>query len=173
MAARFQHRVHVGALRQRLGQRLTVEVEQRLPQLEVIATRTTSEPVTGTLTIESVERGVSVTGYLKVDWIADCRRCLEPVTGSEQTFVDEIFQVGAEPGGDLIPFDGETVVLDQVIHDTAMASLPLSPLCGDDCQGPDPDRYLPGVGERPIDPDAPNEPAGDPRWAALGDLKLE
>ncbi|MGI9610066.1 MAG: YceD family protein, partial [Acidimicrobiia bacterium] len=112
-----QHRVHVGALRQRLGQRLSVEVEQKLPELEVIATRTTPDPVTGTLTIESIERGVSVTGYLDVEWIADCRRCLEPVVGVEHTFVDEIFQVGAEAGGDLIPFDGDTVVLDQVIHD--------------------------------------------------------
>ncbi len=173
MASHFQHRVHVGALRQRLGQRLWVDVEQKPPEVEVIATRTTSEPVIGRLTIESVERGVSVTGYLNVHWIADCRRCLESVTGTERAFVDEIFQVGAEPGGDLIPFDGETVILDQVIHDTAVASLPLSPLCGDICEGPDPDRYKPGLGQRPVDPNRAAELAGDPRWAALGDLKLD
>ncbi len=173
MAATSQHRVHVGALRQRLGQRLSVDVELLLPERQVIATRTTSRPITGTLTIESIERGVSVSGYLQVHWAADCRRCIELVTGVEQAFVDEIFQIGADPGGDLIPFDGETVVLDQVIHDTALASLPLSPLCDDSCQGPDPDRYRPGVGERPADPDASDRPAGDPRWAALSELKLE
>lgn len=173
MAATSQHRVHVGALRQRLGQRLSVDVEVLLPERQVIATRTTSKPITGTLTIESIERGVSVSGYLQVHWAADCRRCIEPVTGVEHAFVDEIFQIGADPGGDLIPFDGETVVLDQVIHDTALASLPLLPLCDDSCQGPDPDRYRPGVGERPVDPDASDRHAGDPRWAALSELKLE
>lgn len=173
MGTTSQYRVHVGALRQRLGQRLSIDVEQTLPERQVIATRTTSDPVTGTLTIESIERGVSVTGRLQVKWIAECRRCLESVTGVEDAFVDEIFQVGAEPGGDLIPFDGETVVLDQVIHDTALASLPLSPLCDDDCAGPDPDRYHPGVGKRTVDPDAPDEPGNDPRWAVLSELKLE
>ncbi len=172
MFASRVHRVHVGALRQRLGQRLTVEVEQTLPGLEVIATRSTEDPVTGELTIESIERGVSVTGFLTMHWIGDCRRCLEPVSGVELPFVDEIFQYGAELGGDLIPFDGDTVILDQVIRDTALASLPLSPLCGPDCAGPDPDRYRPGVGERPLDPDAPPGPQGDPRWSALSDLEL-
>jgi uncharacterized protein len=156
-----------------LGQRLWVDVEQTLPERRVIATRTTSDPVTGTLTIESIERGVSVTGFLQVKWIADCRRCLEPVTGVEQAFVDEIFQVGAESGGDIIPFDGETIVLDQVVHDAALASLPLSPLCEDTCEGPDPDRYRPGIGERPVDPDAPAQSDTDPRWGPLSELKLE
>ncbi len=151
---------------------MTVEVEQSLPDLEVIATRSTDVPVTGELTIESIERGVSVTGFLTVHWVGDCRRCLESVPGIERPFVDEIFQIGAEPGGDLIPFDGETVVLDQVIRDTALASLPLSPLCRPDCAGPDPERYRPGIGERVGDPDAPPEPQGDPRWAALSDLDL-
>ena len=173
MASNGQHRVHVGALRQRLGQRLDVEIEQDVPGLEVIASRTTEEPVVGTLTIESIERGVSVTGVLDVPWMADCRRCLEPVRGTERAVVDEIFQVGAEPGGDLIPFDGETVVLDQVVHDTALAALPLSPLCEPDCAGPDPDRYRPGLGERPVDPDESSEAAIDPRWAALQDLELD
>ena len=172
MVASKVHRVHVGALRQRLGQRITVEVEQKLPDLKVIATRSTDEPVVGELTIESIERGVSVTGFLTVHWVGDCRRCLEPVPGVETPFVDEVFQFGAEPGGDLIPFDGETVILVQVIRDTALASLPLSPLCRPDCAGPDPDRYRPGVGERLRDPGALAEPEGDPRWAALSELDL-
>ena len=69
--------------------------------------------------------------------------------------------------------DQITVVLDQVIHDTALAALPLSPLCRPDCAGPDPDRYRPGLGERPVDPDEPAEAALDPRWAALQDLELD
>ena len=175
MQSNAQYRVHVGALRQRLGQRIDVDIEQVHDDLSVIATRSTSDPVCGSFTIESIERGVSVTGPLHVPWTADCRRCLETVSGVETVFVDEIFQIGAEPGGDLIPFDGETVVLDQIIHDNALAALPLSPLCRTDCAGPDPDRYRPGVGERSVDPDAPDatgEPQIDPRWGPLGQLDL-
>jgi uncharacterized protein len=174
-----QHRIHVGALRQRLGQRLEVEVDQRLCSVRVVDTRISDEPVTGSLTLESIERGVSVTGAISVPWQGECRRCLEPVTGVAEAFVDEIFQVHAPPDSDIIDFDGDTVVLDQVIRDNAMASLPLSPLCRPDCQGPDPDRYPPGLeGERPglresdrrSSDDVPA--ALDPRWAALDQLDL-
>ena len=48
--------------------------------------------------------------------------------------------------------------------------LPLSPLCRDECAGPDPQRFPASVVEDP-DPDA--EPVGDPRWAALSELTFD
>lgn len=179
MATNRRHRVHVGGLRQRLGQRLEIDISEAFPGLQVIASRTTERPVTGTLTIESIERGVSVTGNLHVPWEADCRRCLEPVVGESQPFVDEVFQVNAPENSDIIDFDGDTVELDDVLRETAMASLPLSPLCGPDCLGPDPERFPPGVNG--LDPNEIDEMAveasngavlADPRWAVLDQLDL-
>lgn len=165
-----RHRIHVGALRQRLGQRLDVDVDTVLGGLKVIATETTDEPVTGTLTVESIERGVSVTGSLRVEWTAECRRCLDRVTGVVDALVDEIFQVDAPPDSDIIDFDGDTIVLDDVIRESALAALPLAPLCGSDCDGPAPDRYRPGLhGRRAGDSDTETR---DPRWAALDQLDL-
>ncbi len=171
--------MHVGGLRQRLGQRVEIDVEESFPGLQVIASRTTDAPVTGTLTIESIERGVSVTGNITVEWEAECRRCLEDIRGQSHPFVDEIFQIAAPDHSDVIDFDGETVVLDDVLRENAMAALPLSPLCGPDCEGPDPKRFPPGLGgESPTDSDEPTAAAlservpADPRWAALDGLDL-
>lgn len=179
MATNRRHRVHVGGLRQRLGQRLDIDVSEAFPGLQVIASRTTERPVTGTLTIESIERGVSVTGTLRVPWEADCRRCLEPVGGESRPFVDEVFQVNAPENSDIIDFDGDTVDLDDVLRETAMAALPLSPLCGPNCLGPDPERFPPGingVGPADIDEEVVESANGvvlaDPRWAALDQLDL-
>lgn len=177
MATNRKHRVHVGGLRQRLGQRLEIDISEAFPGLQVIASRTTESPVTGTLTIESIERGVSVTGTLKVPWEADCRRCLETVVGESEPFVDEVFQVNAPEDSEIIEFDGDTVDLDDVLRETAMASLPLSPLCGANCLGPDPERFpagLNGVGSEDTDEDEDSEGAmlADPRWAVLDQLDL-
>ncbi len=176
------HRVHVGALRQRLGQRMDVEIGQRIAPVQVIATRIADQPVTGTLTVESIERGVSVTGTIAVAWEGECRRCLDPVTGVANAVVDEIFQVHAPPDSDIVDFDGDTIVLDEVVRENAMASLPLSPLCRPECEGPDPGRYRTGIaGDRipVVDPNRTDARSGegdsapvDPRWAALDQLDL-
>ena len=74
--------VNVADLRKRLGERRFIEIDFMLEPLAVIASRTADSPAVGTLTIESIERGVSVNGQLTIDWVGDCRRCLEPVEGS-------------------------------------------------------------------------------------------
>ncbi len=178
MVTNRRHRVHVGGLRQRLGQRLEIDISEAFPGLQVIASRTTEHPVSGTLTVESIERGVSVTGTLRVPWVADCRRCLETVVGESQPFVDEVFQVNAPENSDIIEFDGDTIDLDAVLRETAMASLPLSPLCGSNCLGPDPERFPPGLnGVGPSEDEEAGEAVNgvvlaDPRWAALDQLDL-
>jgi uncharacterized metal-binding protein YceD (DUF177 family) len=57
-----------------------------------------------------------------------------------------------------------------------MLTLPLAPLCSDDCKGPAPDVF-PAViegDEVPAEPAAPSgEAPADPRWAALDGLRFD
>lgn len=157
--------VGVVDLRKRLGQRRDVPIDVILARQSVLDSRTTQAPVTGSVTVESIERGVSIVGSVLFEWEGDCRRCLETVVGTAEADIDEICQVGAPPDSDIVDFDGDRVDLLPIIRDAVGLSLPLAPLCRADCAGPDPDRYP----ARSID--ALHDEAGpDPRWAALDQL---
>ncbi len=165
--------VNVGDLRRRLGQRRSEDIEVRLAHQSVVASRTTHEPVQGVVVVESIERGVSVIGSVHFSWEGDCRRCLEITTDRLQVDIGEIFQVDAPEDSELIDFDGDQIDLVPVVRDAVLLSLPLAPLCGDDCAGPDPDRY-PAITVAEIERRRAEEATGpDPRWAALDQLDLD
>jgi uncharacterized protein len=159
--------VNVAELRRRLGQRREQAIEVILPSLVVVDSRTVERPVVGSVTIESIERGVSARGSVTFEWQGDCRRCLEPVSGEIEVEIDENFQVEAPDDAELIDFDGNQIDLVPALRDAVALSLPLAPLCRDDCAGPDPERY-PAVtaGQDHA------ETRPDPRWAALDQLDL-
>ncbi len=163
--------IHVGDLRQRLGQRITIEIDLLLEPLNVVSSRTTDAPVVGELVIESIERGVTVTGEVSFGWTGDCRRCIDPVGGTETISIFEIFQYGAPEDSEIVDFDGEHVDLYPVVNDAVLTALPLVPLCSDECRGPDPERY-PAISADEFE-QKPATPKADPRWAALSDLNLE
>ncbi len=165
--------VNVADLRKRLGQRQVEPIELVLGPHEVISSRTTDAPIVGEVTIESIERGVSVLGSVTFVWEGDCRRCLESTGGPMTVEIDEIFQVDAPPDSDIIDFDGDQIDLVPLVEDAVVLSLPLAPLCRPDCAGPDPDRYptLPhDTDTRERDDDGA---LVDPRWDALSDLNLD
>lgn len=165
--------INVADLRRRLGQRRVEDVEIILGQQTVIGSRNTPEPVVGQITVESIERGVSAYGDVRFAWEADCRRCLEVTGGQIDVDIHEIFQVDAPEDSELIDFDGIQIDLVPIVRDAVVLSLPLAPLCGDDCAGPDPDRY-PAVTEDEREQERAEEAANtpDPRWAALEGLDL-
>lgn len=166
--------VNVADLRRRLGQRQIEPVDISFTRQTVVGSHTTPEPVVGEVIVESIERGVSVMGAVTFHWEGDCRRCLEITGGAIEVDIAEIFQVDAPEDSELIDFDGDQVDLVPVVRDAVVLSLPLAPLCGDDCAGPDPDRY-PAMtideSERLKAEEAAEAP--DPRWAALDQLKLD
>lgn len=165
--------VNVADLRKRLGQRQVEPIELVLGPHQVLSSRTTDTPVVGEVTIESIERGVSVLGSITFVWEGDCRRCLETTGGTLTIPIDEIFQVDAPPDSDIVDFDGDQIDLVPLVEDAAVLSLPLAPLCRDDCVGPDPDRYPTLAHDADTrERDADGVPI-DPRWDALRGLDLE
>lgn len=165
-----QLRVSVADLRRRLGQRLEQAIDVILAQQVVVGSRTLEDPVIGSVTVESIERGVSCYGSVRFAWEGDCRRCLDVVKGEIDVEIDEIFQVNAPENSEIINFDGDQIELIPVLADAVALSLPLAPLCGEDCAGPDPDRY-PAVTADQLE-QAEEPPPPDPRWAALDQLDL-
>jgi uncharacterized protein len=116
-------------------------------------------------------RDVLVRGRIKAQLVVPCGRCLEPaqVTVDEEVsalFVpsaqvkgskgpDDEFELSADDA-DTVPFDGETVVLDDVARDELLLAVPMIPLCSEAC---------PGI-SRPADP-GEAQPAIDPRLSPL------
>ena len=128
--------------------------------------------------LEAEARGaeVVVTGSVRTGWSGDCRRCLEPVVGEVDLRVHEVMAPD-EPGrstpeagdADAYLLGGDEADLEPVVRDAVLLALPLSPLCTDDCVGPDPE-WLPSAGS-PLE--MGDGPVGDPRWAALDVLRFD
>jgi len=135
-------------------------------------TDATSDGSDGTLSLRlsKSDEDVVVHGQLKVTLSSHCARCTKPVTlpiDQEVTalFVPAVKLPGSGKDGpdeyefssdeaDTLPYDGETVVLDDLIRDEMLLEIPMIPLCSEDCPGrahsPQGSTDLPG--ERPVDP---------------------
>jgi uncharacterized protein len=161
-------RVGVMELRRRPGTQRDVVVATPLPGLAVTGAHVPDDaPLELDATLESIDGAVTVTGTVRVHWSAECRRCLDPVEGTAVVDLREVFEVHPIDG-ETYPIDGDEVDLEPVVRDAALLNLPLSVLCRPDCEGPVPE-VLPVV----VDGDQADEPAGDPRWAALDALRLD
>lgn len=112
--------------------------------------------------LESLSDGITVTGTVTFPWVGECRRCLEPTEGVGTAELLEVFK--DQPiSDDTLPLDGDFVDLRPVVRDAVVLALPLAPLCGPDCTGPDPDAY-------PVAIEGVTPPPPDPRWSALSEL---
>jgi uncharacterized protein len=166
--------VGVTELRRRPGTQREVHVRAPVEGLAITTARVpegAEVELEGVL--EAVEGGITLTGTVRAPWTAECRRCLEEVTGVAEVEVAEVFEARPTPG-ETYPIDGDDVDLEPVLRDAVLLDLPLAPLCREDCRGPAPEAF-PAVA---ADADACDEegddagaPARDPRWAALDVLR--
>lgn len=162
-------RVNIASLRHAPGSALRVALSGSVPALAmpeaaVVAGATAS--VTGTL--EWASGGLLATLDVSAPWVGECRRCLQPASGTLQAGTRELFSedAAAVDEGLAYPLRGDVVELLPLVRDALLLELPLAPLCKQDCKGLCPqcggDRNLEGCGCR--------VEALDPRWAALGRL---
>lgn len=131
----------------------------------------------GKLAVRASKSGhdVVVHGTLDAKLRVPCARCLEPFTlpvhadlsvlyvpasrskTDEETGEKELDLDDAE--ADTLPYDGETVVLDDLTRDELVLGVPMIPLCSEGCPGMSP---APEIGEK-----SPPEKDIDPRLAPL------
>lgn len=139
------------------------------------------------LELESISNGIVAHGTITVPWEGACRRCLEPVSGSAAIEVREIFERHPTEG-ETYPLADEVVDLEPMVRDAALLALPLAPLCAEGCLGPSPESFPTGPlaeaerGGSPASGSALDGAGGggedggvggDPRWAALAELRFE
>ena len=128
-------------------------------------------PVDARLRLESVMEGVLVSGEVDVPLVGSCARCLEEIEDTLTLDVQELYayegstteETSDEDEVRLV--DGEYIDLEPMLRDAVVLSLPLAPVCDENCAG-----LCAGCGQRLDDlpPDHTHEQA-DPRWAGLAE----
>ena len=125
------------------------------------------------LRLESVMEGVLVSGELDVPIEGSCARCLEPFTDTLELDVQELYAyegsttVETSEEDEVRRVEGDHLDLEPLVRDTVVLSLPLAPVCREDCAG-----LCVDCGQRLDDlpPDHTPEVV-DARWAGLLALK--
>jgi uncharacterized protein len=136
----------------------------------------------GTLEVRVSKSGtdVVVRGTLQAALTVPCARCLEPASVPVNEDISALVvpataardSSGAQDDddispeqADLIPYDGETVILDDLVRDELLLGIPMIPLCSEGC---------PGIRPQPSEEEAAEAPeaaAIDPRLRPLLRLK--
>lgn len=126
----------------------------------------------GKLEVRASKSGTDVVvhGTLDASLIVPCARCLEPVDIEVHSDLSVIYVPGskvkdAEAKGeveytledaeaDTLPYDGETVLLDDLVRDELLLGVPMIPLCSEDCPGmsPAPGSDAQAAEKKDIDP---------------------
>src|SRR5688572_24835352 len=107
-------RIGVLELRRRPGTQRDVHVSTALPGLQITGAQVPDgAELVLDATLESIEGAVTVTGTVEVPWTAECRRCLEEISGVAVVDVREVFEV--QPiDGETYPIEGDEVDLELV-----------------------------------------------------------
>ena len=174
-------RIPLALLHRRSRDPYRVVSTTRLESLGVASSRVVDNRVEVELTVEVREEEMVAVGTLRADWVSECRRCLEPLGGSLDLAVREVFAGGRERDAtdrgsghsaeesDVYPLGVKDLDLEPMVRDTLLLALPLSPLCASDCPGPDPARFPAGL---QTDTGRGEEAStGDPRWSVLDVLR--
>ena len=135
--------------------------------------------------LESVTEGVLLSADVYAVAKGECIRCLDPVEivierkvqelynyeptnerGKKKKPVEDVIDLDVEDG---LMMDGNIMDLETPIRDAVVLSLPINPLCSEDCLG-----LCPDCGGKWADlPDDHAHDVIDARWAGLGAISLE
>ncbi len=128
-------------------------------------------PVQTRLRLESVMEGVLVSGEVEVPLTGSCARCLEEFEDTLTLDVQELYAYEGSTTEETSDEDevrlveGEYIDLEPMLRDAVVLSLPLAPVCDEDCAG-----LCAECGQRWDDlPDDHSHEQLDPRWAGLAD----
>lgn len=146
-----------GEMRERA---LEFDVPERLG--EAVAYVAKGEPMTLDVRLEGLHDGILVTAEVETTAVAECVRCLDPVSLPLEVEIQELFAYSPDEAFDFAVHD-DYVDLEPVVRDAVVLALPFQPVCRPDCPGLDPE-----TGKKLADdPERKPREVLDPRWAAL------
>jgi uncharacterized protein len=121
---------------------------------------------------------IRIVGDLSAKFEVACARCLEPIVQDVVRKFDLLFRpLGTDAGkgemsvtaaeAEVGYYQGEGLVLEDVLREQMLLALPLKAICREDCKG-----LCPHCG-RNLNQEQCNcaEPLEDPRWSALKDIR--
>ena len=161
--------VDVVELQRRTGSRGDVSAALGLADLAVGERSIVDGRLDVDVVVEAVTEGIVASGTVRGVSRVPCRRCLDDVDQPLELEIREIFE-RTPTDGETWPIEDERIDLTPVVREIALLSLPLAPLCREECEGPEPDRFPAQAYQEP-DEDAP--PPRDDRWAALDALTFD
>ena len=127
---------------------------------------------------KDVVQDIRIRGSYRGSFRVPCARCLEPVEHSLQGEYDVLFRpVGVDSDDrehsigasetEIGYYQDGSLLLEDVLREQVLLSLPARTLCREDCKGICPICGANGNNE----PCSCEEAPSDPRWSALGDLR--
>ena len=129
---------------------------------------------------DEIVEDIRVRGSLETRMEVACARCLEPVSQPIEASFDLIFRpIGADRDStdhaistsetEIGYYEGDGLLLEDVLREQILLALPAKTLCREDCKG-----LCPECGRnRNTDPCECATASTDPRWLALKDLRLK
>lgn len=137
-----------------------------------------TDQISAQVRIESVEEGVLLSAHISAVAHGECARCLDPVSVPIERNIQELYRYRPQARGknveeleedDDLMMDGEIMDLEIPIRDAIILTLPINPLCSEDCEG-----LCPECGAKWADvDDGHRHERVDARWSALSGLKDE
>jgi len=121
---------------------------------------------------------IRLNGQLKAKFELACARCLEPVEHEVARKFDLLYRpLGADAGREELSvtsaeaeigyYEGEGLLLEDVLREQVLLTLPLKVICREDCKG-----LCPHCGRNlNSGPCSCADPLEDPRWAALKEIR--
>ncbi len=160
--------VNVAPIRGHSGSRLEFAISGCLDGLAVSGSSISEQgAISFAGAVEGIEgRSVVVSGLVRAHWVGPCRRCLCDASGEIAETLTEVFQSHAVEG-ETYPLSGDTVDLEPMVREALVLALPEAPLCAVDCAG----LCVQCGTNLNTDTCGCTAEAGDPRWAALEELK--
>jgi len=126
----------------------------------------------------NVIKDIRLDGRFAAKFELPCARCLEPVVQDVDRAFDLLYRpLGVDAGreeaavtgaeSEISYYKGEGVLLEEVLREQVLLALPLKVICRQDCKG-----LCPQCGANlNVTQCSCSEPAEDPRWSALKDLR--
>jgi len=123
-------------------------------------------------------KDIRLNGELRANLELPCARCLEPVAQQVEREFDLLYRpLGADAGKEELSvtgaeaevgyYQGEGLLLEDALREQVLLALPLKVICREDCKG-----LCPHCGRNlNVEPCSCAEPAEDPRWSALKEIR--
>ena len=127
------------------------------------------EPIEIHFRAESVDDGVLITGEVQSLASGECGRCLAAIDQEIVQKFQELFLYESrasdknEDDDELFLLDGDVADIETAIRDAVILSMPVNPICSEDCEG-----LCPQCGEKWAElPEDHGHEVVDPRWSGL------